>query len=335
LLLVKYRLSWPWKVETTWRLGRARGTDATALLAPNMSNLWYNGTMSVSTRQVNQLATRVFPFKLSPWLRSHYGSSLHALRYLLERLGRDSTLAVWQAAYQDYDDELLRQILSTGWSEVAQDEAIDVEGSLAELVPRYFPAAVEGVSREWARQLVGQTPPIPQIRQLPSSLNVWKQTTAYEALHLRLEGLALLAEALIRFHGKQGELIAYDMLREQRLEAGGGKTGSVAEFIADFTAEPAEANLFTAGLTIENVHASEREVVLHVTECAWATYFRERHPQVGYLVACSTDEVAYRAFNKTLRMQRTSTLMEGGQVCDFRVYAAGDALALNATWSSK
>lgn len=38
-------------------------------------------------------------------------------------------------------------------------------------------------------------------------------------------------------------------------------------------------------------------------------------------MACSTDEAAYRAFNDSLRLQRTSTLMEGGQVCDFRVRA--------------
>jgi predicted hydrocarbon binding protein len=113
--------------------------------------------------------------------------------------------------------------------------------------------------------------------------------------------------------------------REERVRAGGGKTGSVAEFISDFTSEPEEANLFTAGLDVERVGTSEREVVLKVTECAWARYFRERHPQVGYLMACSTDEVAYRAFNKRLRMQRTSTLMEGGKVCDFRIYAVGEA----------
>jgi hypothetical protein len=33
---------------------------------------------------------------------------------------------------------------------------------------------------------------------------------------------------------------------------------------------------------------------------------------LGYLMACSTDEAAYRAFNDTLRLQRTSTSMEGG-----------------------
>jgi predicted hydrocarbon binding protein len=98
----------------------------------------------------------------------------------------------------------------------------------------------------------------------------------------------------------------------------------VAEFISGFIAEPKEANLFTAGLEYEIIHASDREIVLHIKKCEWARYFHERHPQVGYLLACSTDEAAYRAFNCNLRMQRTTTLMEGGEVCDFKIYEAGN-----------
>ena len=167
-------------------------------------------------------------------------------------------------------------------------------------------------------------PPIRQIRQAFPSLDVWRETTADEALHLAFGGPARLAEALIGSYGKQGELIVYDMQRNERIEASGGRTGSVAEFIADFVREPEEANLFTAGLEVEIVHASHRELVLNVTQCEWARYFRDRHPQVGYLLACSTDEAAYRAFNPLLRLQRTSTLMEGGQVCDFHIYASDE-----------
>jgi hypothetical protein len=243
---------------------------------------------------------------------------------LLERLGQDCTLAVWQEAYQDYDDELLLRILRTGWNDVTQDESVDVQESIAELCARFFPVPIEGVSKEKAKQLVERMPPIHHIKQSFPSLNVWRETTAYEALHLAFDGLAWLTEALMRFHGKQGELIAYDLLREGRIRAGGGKTGTVAEFIADFTSEPEQANIFTAGLEIESVHTSEQEVVLYVKECEWARYFQERHPQVGYLMACSTDEAAYRAFNETLCMQRTSTLMEGGRVCDFRIHAVGE-----------
>jgi len=169
------------------------------------------------------------------------------------------------------------------------------------------------------------TPPIDQIKRTFPSYNVSKLMTAYEALHLRFDASAMLVGMLIRLYGKQGELIAYDVLREQSVIFGGGKTGSITEFISDFVAEAEVPNLFTAGLRIEMVRASEQEVLLAVKECEWARYFLERHPQVGYLMACSTDEVAYRAFNKDLRMQRSSTLMEGGEGCDFRIYTAPDA----------
>lgn len=268
---------------------------------------------------------RVFPFRLASWLPTAYASYLRWLRYLLERLGHGCTLLVWEDACRDQDDELLLEILTTGWQNDAEGEPVDVDASIAESLAEHFPAATERVSAQEARQLVERMPPIKQIGQSFHSLAVWRETTAYEALHLRFFGLAGLSEALIRRHGKQGELIAYDLLREGRILAGGGKTGTVPEFIADFTSEPDEANLFTAGLETEYARISEREVVLYVRECEWARYFRERHPQVGYLMACSTDEAACRAFNSSLRMQRTSTLMEGGRFCDFRIYAASEA----------
>ena len=268
---------------------------------------------------------RVFPVMLASVLRARYAAYLHWLSHLLERLGHDCTLAIWQDVCRGYDDELLLQILATGWNDVPEDKVVDVEESVAESLSRSFPVAIEQVSGKRARQLVEEMPPIHQVKQIFSSPNVWKEITAYEALHLRSDGLAWLTEALIRFHGKQGELIAYDLLREGRVKAMEGKTGSVAEFISDFTSAPEKANIFTAGLEIESVHASERKVVWHIKECEWSRYFRERHPQVGYLMACSTDEVAYRAFNDKLRLQRTSTLMEGGKVCDFRIYATDQA----------
>lgn len=272
---------------------------------------------------------KVFPFRLAPWLPTLYAAYLHRLHHLLERLGRDCALAVWQEVAQRPEDDLLREILGTGWQAISPEAVLDVEAAVTALLPRFFPTPIEGVTQAAARQLVEALPPICQIRQALPSLNIWRETTAYEALHLRSHGVALLTEALIWRHGKQGELIAYDMHREERIATGGGKTGSVAEFIADFVAEPREANLFTAGLVKEVVRVSEREVELHVRECAWARYYRERHPEVGYLLACSTDEAGFTAFNDALRMQRTATLMEGGNVCDFRIYAAGAALEVS------
>ncbi|MBN2146489.1 MAG: L-2-amino-thiazoline-4-carboxylic acid hydrolase [Anaerolineales bacterium] len=270
---------------------------------------------------MEKIKERHFPLRLAAWLPACYTAYLHWLRHLLERLGRECALAAWQEAQQGCDESLLGVILGAGWQE--SDTAADVEQVLASLPGQIFPAEVEGISQAEARCLVEQIPPIPQIRRTFSSLNVWKEASAYEALHLRFDSLARLTEALIRRHGKQGELIAYDVLREERRRAAGGQTTSVAEFLAGLTTQPAEANLFTAGLEMEVLHADRHAVVMHVRQCEWARYFQERHPQVGYLMACSTDETAYRASNAAIRLRRTTTLMEGGEVCDFRIYARG------------
>jgi hypothetical protein len=150
---------------------------------------------------------------------------------------------------------------------------------------------------------------------------VEKEITAYHALHIRFDGLAYLAESLIEKYGKQGEFIVYDLVREGRLASSQGETCSVEEFIEDFTSESDTPNLFTAGLEFEVISKSDREAVVDIQECEWARYFQERHPRVGYLMACSTDEVAYKGFNPSLRLQRTGTIMEGNEKCDFRIYA--------------
>ena len=230
------------------------------------------------------LCKRVFPFRLASWLPACYKSYLHWLRHLLERLGSDCTLSIWREVYRDYDDRFLLQILRTEWNLDAREERADkyLEESIGALFSEFYPVSIDGVSREDARQLIEAMPPIYHIKKTHPSLNVLKSITAYEALHLKFDVPALLAETLIRLHGKQGELIVYDILREERIKLGGGKTRSLVQLISDFNGEPQEANLFTAGLKAEIVLASEREVVLNITECEWARYFLERHPQVGY-----------------------------------------------------
>ena len=74
------------------------------------------------------------------------------------------------------------------------------------------------------------------------------------------------------------------------------------------------------------IRKSDREAVTYVWECEWARYFQERHPRVGYLMACSTDEAAYKAINPSLRLRRTETIMEGSDKCDFMVYAVAGKL---------
>lgn len=267
---------------------------------------------------------RSFSLFLASEYEYHAWCYLNWLKHLLERLGHEQALALWEDVFRAYDEDLLVQILSTGWKAVEDGEAEEVEDQVVELLVELFPSPVEGISGEEARRILGNTPPFRQIRQHLPALNVQREITTYEALHLFRDALALLAEALLDRYGKEGELIAYDALLEEwpRSEE---PRASVEEFLSRragrFRSEPEEADMFSAGLEVEFVRASETEVVTRVVECEWARYYRERHPRVGYMLACSLDNAAYRSFNDRLRLQRTSTLMEGGTECDFRVYA--------------
>jgi hypothetical protein len=265
---------------------------------------------------------RTFTLSLADGFAYHYWYNLLWLKTLLERLGREPALTLWADTFRHYDEKLLVQILASGWEPV--DEAEDVQESIAASLADLFAVPVEGVSAEQAQVLLDNSPPFRQIHQHLPSLNLKRKSTTYEALHLFCDARAHLAEALLDHYGKQGELIAYDAMLEE-WPGGPEPRTSVKNFMSNraarFSAPPDEPDMFSAGLEVELVHASETEVVTRVTECEWARYYRERHPRVGYMLACSVDNAAYRSFNERIRLQRTSTLMEGGSECDFRVYA--------------
>jgi len=180
-----------------------------------------------------------------------------------------------------------------------------------------------GMSRSEAESLIRGTPPLQQFHERYPELDVQRESTAFEGLHLYAHGIALLAEALVAQHGKEGELIAYDVLWAGRTAMGQRMAGPASGFFDMIDEESDAPDMYSAGLEAETITVSSTEHVSRVTECEWARYFREKHPTVGYLVACSTDEAFARGFNESLRLQRTSTLMEGGSECDFRYYSVG------------
>ena len=261
---------------------------------------------------------RLFPYRMNA--AKFYPPYLRWLRNLSERLGLNNAISLWEDVISKNCDALLTDILSSGWIKTASGE-IAPEASIREMVAEALLATIPELSSVEIETLIENTPPIRQIKERFSYFTVEKEITAYEALHLRFDHLAYLAEAIIKKYGKQGELIVYDILVEERLASSRGERGSVEEFIETFIAKPETPNLITAGLETELISRTKREAILYVRECEWARYYQERHPQVGYLMACSTDEVAYKAFNPDLRMQRTQTLMEGGEMCDFKVFA--------------
>jgi hypothetical protein len=261
---------------------------------------------------------RTFLLKLAPAFVSSYSGQAFYLRHLVERLGRGPAQRVWSHLYQAEEDELLADILDDGWAAV-EGEHRDPAAEVADYVQDLFSPLLEGMTPAQVQTLLGGGLPFRAINDRFDDLNVERQTRTYEALHLFLHPLAILTEALIDLHGKQGELIAYDALR-YRLAANPPEPLSAQEALAQYMEEPEEPTILAAGHDFQVVRANDREVVVNVTECEWARYFREHHPRVGYLIACSMDEEYARAEHPRLRQQRTRTLMEGDVLCDFRHY---------------
>lgn len=264
---------------------------------------------------------RVFLQSLGTLFKGQYKRYLQTLRTLVERLGHDNTMAIWESAFKNYEDRFLAEILSSDWQGNTAGQVDYSDEDIEEHLETYFPQSIEGLTKRAARELVESTPPIPQMRHQYPSLNVWRNITAYEYHHMRYHGMALLFEAMIKLHNKEGELIAYDLALEMKLE--GATQREVPEFMTSMGSflKPDQPTIFDAALDVEFLNTSDKEVIFQIKECEWARYFQDRHPRVGYLLACSTDETRARAANKKIRFQRTSTIMEGGKVCYFRYFA--------------
>ena len=189
---------------------------------------------------------RRFPYRIN--FLTLYTSYLRWLRHLMERLGEQNTLLLWKETFADYDDQVLLSILSSGWHEVETDEIHPIEATAEAWINEFLSSSGFELSNAEVRNIIENTPPITQIKQLFSSKTVEKEISAFDALHIRFDGCACLAEALIDKYGKQGELIVYDLMTEGRLASSKGETGSVEAFIESFTSDSDTPNLFTAGL---------------------------------------------------------------------------------------
>lgn len=265
------------------------------------------------------LQQRKFHIKLAPTFFGNYECFLFYLKRLLQRLGRESALFVWQEAFIDYRDDLLKQILSAEWKDSDRNEKINEKEYLTKYLNDYFTSPAQGVSDIEAKDVIEKTPPIYQMRESFHSLKVERLITAYEAIHLWNDTIALLAESLIKYHGKQGELIIYDIETERRTYTK-HKPCSFKEFVTKgrIALESAEPNFLNCAVDAKIIKDTETEHIMHVTQCENARYFHERHPQVGYLIACSHDETDPKMYNKNVQLQRTSTIMEDADICDFR-----------------
>jgi len=260
---------------------------------------------------------RRFDLALSHGLAETLTTYAVVYRHLLERLGTEATHALW-SALPAAPDALMREILALE----AHPEAEPLsEDGIRDGVMSVFSSPVRGVAGEQALAFLCKKPPfIHVVAAAPSGRGVLSLTT-YQWLHLFRDALARIAERALAQYGKAAEFMIYDALLAQ---ASGWSKISAAEFmqqrLARYQTAPEIPNAFSAGLDITLVRGDESEILAHVTQCAWARYYLERHPAVGYLLACSLDDPMYRLLCDGVRFQRRCTLMEGRSHCEFFFY---------------
>jgi len=77
---------------------------------------------------------------------------------------------------------------------------------------------------------------------------------------------------------------------------------------------------YADSLTHTIVTDTEKVFELRVTECIWATVFREQGlgGKIGHAAVCNMDYYWPQAFNSNFKMERTKTLMQGHDCCNHR-----------------
>ena len=74
-------------------------------------------------------------------------------------------------------------------------------------------------------------------------------------------------------------------------------------------------------LDIDFQERSDTELHFEVTRCRYAElYERLGMRDLGYCLSCSRDPAFVRGFNSRMSLQRTGTIMEGADSCDFRFH---------------
>jgi hypothetical protein len=97
------------------------------------------------------------------------------------------------------------------------------------------------------------------------------------------------------------------------LQMGGNSLREMARVVREVWAEG-------GALEIEFHEESDTELRFKVTRCRYVDlYDRLGMREFGYCLSCSRDFAFARGFNPRMSLERTTTIMEGAESCDFRV----------------
>jgi hypothetical protein len=151
------------------------------------------------------------------------------------------------------------------------------------------------------------------------------------SLIARREIEALIAVPLIRAYveafGKEKALVVARNVIEG-LAADAGKMLAVVARGNSMEHLKQALSLFSQGgaMDIEIQEDVENQTGMNVTRCAYAEMYRKHGMEdLGYLLSCGRDFALVENFNPKITLERTQTIMEGAEFCDFRFTLEDDS----------
>jgi hypothetical protein len=119
----------------------------------------------------------------------------------------------------------------------------------------------------------------------------------------RAEVLAVVRETIVRIARKQGAALSQQM--------GGNSLKHFVDSLAYWTQDHA--------LEIDVIEESDAVLSFNVTRCRYAELYESLGiREIGTTFSCTRDFALIEGFNPEISLERTQTIMEGADYCDFR-----------------
>jgi hypothetical protein len=115
--------------------------------------------------------------------------------------------------------------------------------------------------------------------------------------------LEIVQELIVSLARESGE-----MLREL---AGGGSLEDFAKGMSLWSQDDA--------VTFDVLELTPEKISMNTTRCRYAEMYRELGmADLGFALSCARDFALVEGFNPKIKLERTQTIMEGADHCDFR-----------------
>ena len=91
--------------------------------------------------------------------------------------------------------------------------------------------------------------------------------------------------------------------------------------LSEFANSVKNSETYNNALNFEIIELNDKLFELKVTECLWAKTFHKKNAKdIGYAACCHGDFSHAKALHPQLRVERTKTLMQGFDCCNFRYF---------------